>query len=78
MKLTYDAKANVAYIRLREKAGEVETIKVTDDFLIDLSPDGTVFGIELLNANDQLGRSDDGNVVIVDPTSGKETTLKVA
>ena len=43
MKLTYDPRANAAYIRLREKVGDVKTIKVTDDLLIDISPDGSVF-----------------------------------
>ena len=78
MKLTYDPKANVAYIRLREKSGDVDTIKVTEDMLIDISPDGSVFGIELLNANEQLTQSDGGQFVFVDPKSGEETTLKVA
>lgn len=78
MKLTYDPKANAAYIRLREKSGDVETIKVTDDLLIDISPDGSVFGIELLNANEQLSQSDGGRFVFVDPQSGEETALKVA
>ncbi|MDP3897582.1 MAG: DUF2283 domain-containing protein [Mesorhizobium sp.] len=78
MKLTYDPSANVAYIKLREKSGDVETIKVSDDVLIDLSPDGSVFGIELLNANHQLMQGDGGRFVFVDPVSGEETTLKVA
>jgi len=77
MRLTYDPKANAAYIRLRKKAGDVETIKISDDLLIDISPDGSVFGIELLNANEQL-MQDDGKFVLVDPRSGEEKTLKVA
>ena len=77
MRLTYDPKANAAYIRLRKKAGDVETIKISDDLLIDISPDGSVFGIELLNANEQLTQ-DDGKFVFVDPRSGEEKTLKVA
>ena len=54
MKLSYDPKANVAYIRLREREGEVETIEVTSDFLVDIDATGAVCGIELLNANEQL------------------------
>jgi uncharacterized protein YuzE len=77
MKLTYDPRANAAYIRLREKAGDVKTIKVTDDLLIDISPDGSVFGIELLNANEQLTQAD-GKFIFVDPVSGEEKFLKVA
>ena len=64
MKLTYDSKHNVAYIRLHEKEEEVETIQVSDELNIDVAPDGTVYGIELLNANEQLRGEDGGKLVI--------------
>jgi uncharacterized protein YuzE len=54
MHLSFDPKANVAYIRLRERVGEVETIKVTPDFLVDIDAIGMVCGVELLNPNVQL------------------------
>ena len=78
MKLTYDPAANVAYIRLREKQGDVETIQVTGDFLVDIDATGAVCGIELLNANEQLKGADDGKIVYVNPLSGEEQALKVA
>jgi uncharacterized protein YuzE len=54
MQLTYDAVHNVAYLRFAEAKGDVETVRVSDDVLIDLNPDGSVSGIELLDANRQL------------------------
>jgi len=54
MQLTYDRGHNIAYIRLREKSAEVETLRISDELNIDLAPDGAVYGIELLNANAQL------------------------
>jgi len=54
MKLSYDARYNVAYIYLREKTAEVETIQISDELNVDLAPDGKIYGIELLNANEQL------------------------
>lgn len=54
MKLSYDQKINIAYLRIHEKVGEVTTIKLSDEMNIDLAPDGTVYGIEFLNANKQL------------------------
>jgi uncharacterized protein YuzE len=77
MKLSYDPRYNVAYIRLREKTAEVETIRVSDELNVDLAPDGTVYGIELLNANEQLGASDDGRLVVVE-AEGKERSLALA
>jgi uncharacterized protein YuzE len=78
MKLSYDPKANVAYIRLRERQGDVETIEVTSDFLVDIDSTGAVCGIELLNANDQLVAGDDGKLVFVKQLSGEKGELKVA
>ena len=31
MELTYDPRYNIAYIRFREKAGEVDTVHVSDE-----------------------------------------------
>ena len=58
MRLTYDPRSNIAYLRLHEKTAQVETIRVSDELNIDIAPDGTVYGIELLNANTQLGAED--------------------
>ena len=59
MQLTYDPKRNVAYLRLREADGtQLETVRLSDEVNVDLAADGAVYGIELLNANEQLsGRS---------------------
>ncbi len=77
MKLTYDPRHNVAYIRLREKSGEVETICVSDELNIDLAPDGTIYGIELLNANEQLRGGEGGRLVVVDEAEGEERELEL-
>ena len=78
MKLTYDPKANAAYIRLREHQGDVETLEITADFLVDIDGSGKVCGIELLNANEQLRSGDDGRFVFENPLSGEVSELKVA
>lgn len=64
MKLTYDPKYNIAYIRFHEKTGQVSTIRVSDEMNVDIAPDGTVYGIELLNANEQL--AEDGRALVVE------------
>lgn len=71
MQLTYDPKHNIAYIRLREKTAEVETIHISDELNIDLAPDGSIYGIELLNANAQLAQTDAGKLLIVNEASGE-------
>ncbi|MEG4500746.1 DUF2283 domain-containing protein [Microcoleus sp. F10-C6] len=51
MKLTYDPRYKVAYIYLQEKTAQVKTIQVSDRMNLDIAPDGTIYGIELVNAN---------------------------
>jgi uncharacterized protein YuzE len=75
MKLTYDPRHNIAYIRLREQSGQVETIRVSDELNVDLAPDGTIYGIELLNADEQLRAGDGGRIVVVDEAKGEERAL---
>ena len=75
MKLTYDPRCNVAYLRLHEKTATVETIHVSDELNVDLAPDGTVYGIELLNANEQLRAEDDGKLVVVNTAEGNQAEI---
>lgn len=70
MQLTYDPRHNIAYLRLQEKVDQVETIRVSEELHIDLAPDGTVYGIELLNANQQLHAEDQGKLVVINEAAG--------
>lgn len=75
MQLTYDPRHNIAYLRLQEKSAEVETIRISDALNVDLAPDGTVYGIELLNANEQLQASDDGALVVINEALGERREI---
>ena len=70
MKLTYDPRYNVAYFRLHEAKVQVETIRVSDALNVDIAPDGTIYGIELLNANEQLRKEDAGKLIVVNESTG--------
>jgi uncharacterized protein YuzE len=54
MRLSYDPEYSIGYLRFHEKSGPVTTLKISDEMNIDIAPDGTVYGIEILNANEQL------------------------
>jgi uncharacterized protein YuzE len=54
MRFSYDPRHNVAYTRFGEKRAEVESLRLGEEIVVDMAPDGTVYGIELLNANEQL------------------------
>jgi uncharacterized protein YuzE len=70
MKLVYDPRHNIAYLRLHEKTAQVQTLHLSDEMNVDIAPDGTIYGIELLNANQQLCAEDQGNLVIVNEAVG--------
>jgi uncharacterized protein YuzE len=75
MNFTYDPRYNVAYIRFQEKRLGVETIRVSDELMVDMAPDGTIYGIELLNANEQMQREDSGKLLIVNEATGDRVEL---
>ena len=78
MKLTYDPRHNIGYLCFREKTAEVETIQVSDSLNVDLAPDGTIYGIELLNANEQLRGGDSGHFLVVNEAVGKTDDILLA
>ncbi|MBA7539674.1 hypothetical protein ES705_31954 [subsurface metagenome] len=71
MKFTYDPRYNIAYIRFHEKEKNIESIHVSDELIVDMAPDGTIYGLELLNANKQLFHEDKGKLIIVNEATGK-------
>ena len=78
MQPTYDPRHNIAYLRLQEKIDQVETIRVSEELHIDLAPDGTVYGIELLNANQQLHAEDRGKLVVINEAAGDRREIDLA
>lgn len=77
MRLTYDPHYNIAYLRFQEKQAEVEAIRLSDELVVDMAPDGTIYGIELLNANEQLWREDEGRLLIINEATGERVELSL-
>ena len=77
MELRYDSKYNVAYIRLRENKEQVNTIKVSDELLIDIASDGKIYGIELLNAKEQLGMLEGKPFTFINEADNKKTEIQM-
>jgi uncharacterized protein YuzE len=78
MKLTYDPTCNIAYIHLRKKTAKVTTRVISDELNIDIGPDGKIYGIELLNANEQLGTPRLKHLIIENAASGQKVELPLA
>lgn len=77
MELSYDVKYNIAYIKLREKQEHVETLKISDELCIDIASDGKVYGIELLNANEQLGILQGKPFTFINEANNKKTEIPI-
>ena len=54
MKISYDPTVNAAYIRLKEGRYEITTHRLTEDVAVNFAPDGSVVGIEVLDASKYL------------------------
>ena len=76
MEISYDKKYNIAYIKIQEKTSKVLTIILSDEVNIDISPDGKIYGIELLNAKDQLV-SKDNELFFIDIETGRKTKIPI-
>ena len=78
MKLTYDPRYNIAYLRLHEKPAEVETIKISDELHVDVASNGTIYGIELLNANEQFRKEDEGKLLVINEATGQKAEVALS
>ncbi len=77
MILSYDPRYNIAYIRLREKREHVESIRISDELIVDMTPDGTLYGFELLNANEQL-KGASASLTVINEATGQTNELPLA
>ena len=77
MHFSYDPRYNIAYIRFRSSSKDVESIRISDEIVLDLTPDGKIYGIELLNANEQLELDNTGKVRFCNSATGKELELSL-
>ncbi|HET6569460.1 MAG TPA: DUF2283 domain-containing protein [Rhodothermales bacterium] len=75
MRITYSAKRNVAYIHFQDRPKAVNTVEASEDVLIDVGPDGSVYGIELLNAREQLRSGGLALLEVENEESGERTRV---
>ncbi|MDZ7579936.1 MAG: DUF2283 domain-containing protein [Deltaproteobacteria bacterium] len=77
--MSYYSRYNIAYIQLQAKSQEIERLsKWSDELVVDMAPDGTIYGIELLNANDQLKRDKEGRLLVVNEATGETMDIPFA
>ena len=76
MHVDYDPQYNIAYLRFLDgQADDVQTLHLSEELNINLMPDGRLYGIELLNANEQLFRADAGRLLISNRQTGQSKSV---
>lgn len=58
MKATYDSEVDALYIRLIKGEFECRTIRLSDEVALDIGPDETLVGIEILDARRLVGNGE--------------------
>jgi len=78
MRVEYDPQYNIAYLRfLDTQAEDLQTLHLSEELNIDLMPDGRLYGIELLNANEQLFSQDAGQFLVNNRQTGQMQSIRV-
>lgn len=57
MKIYYDGKTDLLYIRFDEEKHQIINKRVTDDIVLDIEEDNKIIGIEILDASKHINLS---------------------
>ncbi len=77
MQIKYHPRHNVAYIYLQDRPTTVNTVELSENLLMDVGEDGTVYGLELLNAREQLRTGALRELEVENEESGKKTRVSL-
>jgi uncharacterized protein YuzE len=64
MKISYDPEVDALYIRLIEGDCECRTLRLNDEIALNIGPDETLVGIEIIDAKEVLGKGELPQVVL--------------
>ena len=54
MRISYDDKTDLLYLRLDERTQELENRRVSEDIVLDIGEGGKIVGIEILDASEHV------------------------
>ncbi len=54
MKIVYDDKTDLRYLRLDDRTQELENRRVSEDIVLDIGESGKIVGIEILDASEYV------------------------
>jgi hypothetical protein len=65
-------------MRFREQQGDIDSVRISDELVVDMAPDGMLYGSELLNPNDQLRRDETKKLLIINEATGEQVEFPLA
>ncbi len=77
MQLKYDIKYNIGYIKFKEKPDQVTSLKISEDIVVDMAADGSIYGIELLNLKEQLFANPATGLILHNENTGNEKLIEL-
>ncbi len=68
MKITYDPEVDALYLEFQSlEAGKAETRQLTEEIIADYAPDGSLIGLEILDARRVLAKTAGRVVFEIEP-----------
>jgi len=64
MKISYDSEIDAIYIRLVEGSQQCRTMRLNEEIALNIGPDETLVGIEILDAKQVIGRGAIPSIVL--------------
>ena len=77
MQVEYDIKYNIGYIKFKEKPEKVTSLKISEDLIVDMAADGSIYGIELLNLKDQLFADQTTELILFNENTGNKKEIEL-
>lgn len=77
MQVEYDIKYNIGYIKFKEKTDQVTSLKISEDLVVDMAANGSIYGIELLNLKEQLFANQVTELVLFNENTGSKKEVEI-
>ena len=68
MKISYDSKVDALYIRLIDGKQQCRTVRLNEEIALNIGPNETLVGIEVLDAKQVLGQGELPRIVLENVT----------
>ena len=60
------------------KHGDIDSVRISDELVVDTAPDGTLYGNELLNPNERSRRDETEKLLIINEATGEQVEFPLA